>query len=356
MALLDDERIAAGLWIASGLGVLALMVLLSAVVTPFALGAVLAYLLVPGVDWLQRRGLARTGGALIMIVLAILVLLGLALILVPILQRELRAFQDQWPDLFKRLNEQAAPWLHEHFGWSIRFDARGLTELLTSHVGEPTSELANSVIQRLRAGGAVLLTTGVLLILVPVVLFYLLVDWHEFMRRCEAAVPRRWHAQLASMMREIDLVLSQLLRGQLSVMVALAVYYGAALSALGLQAGLAIGALTGMLLFIPYVGFGIGLALALIAAALQFEGWYGVAMVTGIYAVGKVIEDFFLTPRLVGGRLGMHPLAVIFALLAFGELFGFLGIVVALPSCAILLVALRRLKQAYFASAFYGRE
>jgi predicted PurR-regulated permease PerM len=187
------------------------------------------------------------------------------------------------------------------------------------------------------------------------VLFYLLLEWHEILRRCETVIPRRWQAYVVGIVAESDAVLSQFLRGQLSVMAALALYYSAALSAAGFQSALPIGVLTGTLAFVPYVGYTIGLLLALSAALLEFDGWYGPAMVALIYGLGQFLEGFVLTPRLVGNRIGLHPLVVIFALLAFGQLFGFFGVLVALPSSAILLVALRRVKQAYFASAFYGR-
>jgi predicted PurR-regulated permease PerM len=322
MTVLNDERVATAVWVGIGLALLTLMALLSSVLTPFALGAVLAYLLVPGVDWLQRRGLPRGAAALLMIALTALVLLGLVLILVPVLQRETDQLREQLPALITRLNTYVAPRLHEWFGWSVSFDSRALSDLVASHVGDKDA-LAASLLARLRSGGAVLLNTLGLLVLVPVVLFYLLVEWHEFTRRFEAAIPRRWHEQVMAMLGEIDSVLSQFLRGQLSVMAALAVYYSA--------------------------------ALALGAAVLQFDGWFGPAMVALVYGFGQVLEGFVLTPRLVGERVGLHPLVVIFALLAFAQLFGFFGVLVALPSSAVLLVALRRLKRAYFASAFYGR-
>ena len=355
MALIDNERIAAAAWVGFGLALLALMALLSNVLTPFALGAVLAYLLVPGVDWLQRRRVPRWVAAFLMIVLATLVLLGLVLILVPVLQRETSALRSEWPALIARLNANVAPRLHEWFGWSVTFDTRALTELLASGVSD-NEALAASVLARLRSGGAVLLGTLGLLVLVPVVLFYLLLEWNEFTRRFESVIPRRWHAQVTGMLVEIDSVLSQFLRGQLSVMVALALYYSVALSLAGFESGLAIGVLTGMLAFVPYVGYAIGLLLALGAGLLQFSGWYGPAMVGLVYGLGQALESFVLTPRLVGERIGLHPLAVIFALLAFGQVFGFFGVLVALPSSAVLLVALRRLKRAYFESAFYGRQ
>src|SRR5205807_6118473 len=156
MALLDSEHVATAVWVGVGLALLALMALLSSVLTPFALGAVLAYLLVPGADWLQRRGLPRWMSALLMIVLTTLVLLGLVLILVPVLQRETSALREQWPALITRLNTNVAPRLHEWFGWTVTFDSRALTELLASHVNEQDT-LAASLLARLRSGGAVLL-------------------------------------------------------------------------------------------------------------------------------------------------------------------------------------------------------
>jgi predicted PurR-regulated permease PerM len=276
------------------------------------------------------------------------------LILVPVLLRETSALREQFPALITRLNTHLTPRLHEWFGWTITFDARALTELLASHVSEQDA-LAASLLARLRSGGALLLGTLGMLVLVPVVLFYLLLEWHVFIKRVESVIPRRWHAQVVGMATEIDSLLSQFLRGQLSVMVALALYYSAALALAGFESALPIGILTGALAFVPYVGYAIGLVLALGAALLQFDGWYGPAMVAVIYGLGQVLEGFVLTPRLVGERIGLHPLAVIFALLAFGQLFGFFGVLVALPSSAVLLVALRRLKRAYFSSAFYGR-
>jgi predicted PurR-regulated permease PerM len=351
MALLDNERVAAAAWVGFGLALLVLMFLLSSVLAPFALGAVLAYLLAPGADWLQRRHLPRWLASLLMIVLTTLVLLGLVLILVPVLERETSALREQWPALINRLNTYVAPRLNDWFGWTVTFDARALTDLLASHVSD--QDVLASLLAKLRSSGAALLGTLGLLLLVPVVLFYLLLDWHEFMRRFEAVIPRRWHAQVVGMIAEIDSLLSQFLRGQLGVMTALAFYYSVALAVAGFHSALPIGILTGALAFVPYVGYSIGLVLALLAGLLQFDGWYGPLMVALVYGFGQVLEGFVLTPRLVGERIGLHPLAVIFALLAFGQLFGFFGVLVALPSSAVLLVALRRIRRAYFDSAFY---
>ena len=192
-------------------------------------------------------------------------------------------------------------------------------------------------------------------VLVPVVLFYFLLDAEPFVARLEDSLPRRWHGPTMAFLADIDAVLSQFLRGQLTVMLLLAVYYSVALTLAGFDSALPIGVLTGLLIFIPYLGFALGFVLAALAALLQFAGWTPALSMLGIYAVGYTIESFVLTPRLVGERIGLHPLAVIFALLAFGHVFGFFGVLVALPSSAMLLVGLRRVRARYLASAFYQR-
>lgn len=159
--------------------------------------------------------------------------------------------------------------------------------------------------------------------------------------------------QVFSFLREADEVLGQYLRGQLLVMVILAIYYSVALSVAGFELALPVGIFTGLAVFIPFVGFGLGLLLALLAALLEFASWYGLIAVALIYGVGQVVESTYLTPRLVGERIGMHPVAVIFALMAFGHLFGFVGVLVSLPVSAVLVVALRWMRRAYVGSSLY---
>jgi predicted PurR-regulated permease PerM len=352
MSLFTSQRLQAGGWIAVGITTLVLLYLLAPVLTPFALAAIVAYLLLPGVDWLQRHRLPRSAAVLLMITLAGLALLALLLILVPVLQREIKALQQQLPALITWLNASVAPRLNELFGTSLSFDAQTLRELLTEHAAG-RGDLIGRIVEQARAGGVALIGVLGTLLLVPVVLFYALADWHDFARRIESLLPRRWHGAIVGMLAEIDALLAQFLRGQLSVMGALAVYYSGALALAGFQSALPIGILTGLLAFIPYVGFATGLGLALLVAVLQFGSWYGLAAVAVIYGVGQLLESFVLTPRLVGGAIGMHPLAVIFALLAFGQVFGFFGVLLALPASAVMLVALRRLRAAYLASEFY---
>jgi predicted PurR-regulated permease PerM len=204
-----------------------------------------------------------------------------------------------------------------------------------------------------RIGGSVVLTIVGNAVLMPVVLFYLLMDWPRFVERLRELVPPRADAAVQGFLDECDEVLGQYLRGQLLVMLILAVYYSVALALARFDLALPVGVFTGLAIFVPYVGFGIGAALALLAGVLQFANLYGLFAVLVVYGIGQVAESFFLTPRLVGERIGLHPIAVIFALLAFGQLFGFVGVLLALPAGAVALVALRRLKQAYLDSRLY---
>jgi predicted PurR-regulated permease PerM len=354
MNLFTPERMQAGLWMGIGIALLALLYVLAPVLTPFAAAFVLAYLLVPGVEWLARRRVPRAAAVLLMMLLAFLLLAGLMLILVPVLQREVVALQAQFPALINKLNSDVAPRINALLGTSMQFDSQTLKELLAERVGSQDNIVAK-IVEHARAGGLALIGIVGTLVLVPVVLFYALLDYHDFTHRFEGLIPRRWHHAAVGMVSEIDRLLAHFLRGQLSVMGILAVYYSAALAIAGFQAALPIGILTGLLIFIPYVGFGLGLALALLTAVLQFGNWYGLIAVAVIYGIGQVIESFFLTPRLVGHSIGLHPLAVIFALLAFGQVFGFFGVLLALPASAALLVAVRRITQAYLASDFYNR-
>lgn len=348
----SPQRMQAAFWIGLGLLLLLLMYLLAPVLAPFALAAILAYLLAPGVDWLARHRFPRWVAVFVMLLLAVLVVCGLFLILIPVFRQEMQALQAQLPGLVNKLNTFVAPKIEEWFNIHVQFDSQFLKQVFTEQVAGQEDFIA-AVVARVRAGGVALLGVVGLLFLVPVVLFYLLVDFHVIRERFEELIPRRWHAQTVSFIAETDGVLSQFLRGQLSVMLALAVFYSAGLALTGSPTALPIGILTGLLCFIPYVGYALGLTLALLAAILQFESWYGLIAVGVVYALGQAVESFFLTPRLVGERIGLHPLAVIFALLAFGQVFGFFGVLLALPASAVLLVALKRLQAVYLASDFY---
>jgi predicted PurR-regulated permease PerM len=330
-----------------------LLVLLGPILTPFAFGAVLAYMLAPGVGWLQRRHVPRAVGSLLMIVLIAAATTLLLLILLPVLQKEALALQQKFPAMLERVDSGLLPWLNTHLHLNLKLDLGSLQQLVSDKISDSGQDLAVRVFGTLRTGTGAVLGFLVSALLVPVVLFYLLLDWPYLLVRLRTLLPRRWEPDVMRLASEIDALLSQFLRGQLLVMFILAAYYATALAIAGFDVALPVGILTGLLIFIPYVGYGIGLLLAIASAMLQFEPGYGLLAVAIIYGTGQVVEGFFLTPRLVGERIGLHPLAVIFALMAFGQVFGFVGVLIALPASAALLVGLKRLRSRYLASDFY---
>jgi predicted PurR-regulated permease PerM len=208
----------------------------------------------------------------------------------------------------------------------------------------------------LKLGGSVALALAGYAVLVPVALFFLLYDWTRLVNQVVELVPPAWRGSFDSFMHESDDVLGEYLRGQLLVMLSLAVFYAVGLALFGLDLALPIGVFTGLAVFVPYLGFGLGLVLALLAGLLQMTPMDAVIMVAVVYGLGQLIESFILTPRLVGERIGLHPLAVILALMAFGQLLGFVGVLIALPASAVLLVALRRLRRQYLQSDLYRKS
>lgn len=333
--------------------------LLAPVLAPFAVASVLAYALIPVVNWLDRVGRGRIPRLLAVVVVELLfvvALLGMALLMLPILAKELPLMREQLPAVTKSINVALAPWLQE---WGVRVALDGVSakafamKYLNANVGDAFGSLMAS----LKLGGSVAFALVGNAILIPVALFYLLLDWERFMQRLQGLIPPRLQAGTLGFLTEADAVLGQYLRGQLLVMLILSVYYSVGLALFGLDLALPIGIFTGLAIFVPYVGFGIGLVLATLAGLLQFSVEPGVGhaaiMLAVVFGSGQLIEGFFLTPRLVGERIGLHPLAVIFALLAFGQLFGFVGVLVALPLSAVLLVGIRRVQTRYKASKLY---
>jgi predicted PurR-regulated permease PerM len=242
--------------------------------------------------------------------------------------------------------------LQSQFGIDLQFDAASVRAFVADNVSG-VQNVGVWLLGSLKIGGVALLGFFANLLLTPVVMFYLLTDWDTLVRRVGALLPRRWEVSSRQIAGEVDSVLAEYLRGQVTVMGLLAVFYAAALWLAGLQFAIPIGVLTGLLIFVPYLGFGIGLVLAIVVALLQFGTLKGVLIILGVYGVGQLVESFVLTPWLVGERIGLHPLAVIFALLAFGQLFGFTGVLLALPASAAILVALRHIRTAYTDSALY---
>jgi predicted PurR-regulated permease PerM len=355
---LNPEQKQTAFWLALWLAFVALLYALGPIMPPFVAAAILAYALNGAVDWLDqarvgRFTVPRSGAVVLVMTVFLCALLALVLIVIPVLQKEVVLLQAQVPLFLAKLDTMLAPRLRD-LGIHVRLDLDGVKNIFNQQVAASGEEIWATVLTSARIGGGAVLSTMVTLTLVPVVLFYMLLDWHKILRNIAVALPRRWVVQTVAMAKEVDVLLAQYLRGQLLVMLVLAVFYSFALTVAGLEVALPVGIISGLLVFIPYIGFGVGLALALVAGVLQFPGWYGVIVVGSIYAVGQVVEGFFLTPRLVGERIGLDALTVIFALLAFGQLFGFVGVLLALPASAVLMVAFRHLRHNYLRSSFYN--
>ena len=329
--------------------------LLAPVLAPFVIAAVMAYVLHPlvlRVEAVASGRLPRVLAVLLVEVLALLALLGLFLLLVPIVVREWPLLKQQLPLLLDRLGDGLNPLLAQ-LGLNVSLDLGDLKKQLVAYFSANREDWWAPLMFSLRLGGSVTLALVGYSVLVPVALFYMLYDWTRLVNSVVELVPPAWRERFDGFMQDCDQVLGEYLRGQLLVMLALAVFYAAGLKLFGLDLALPIGVFTGLAVFVPYLGFGVGLVLALLAALLEFQTLLGVALVAAVYGVGQVVESLYLTPRLLGERIGLHPIAVIFALLAFGHLFGFVGVLIALPASAVLLVAIRRLRQRYMASALY---
>jgi predicted PurR-regulated permease PerM len=329
-----------------------LLHLLGDILTPFLIGAILAYIGNPAVSWGETHRVSRTIGTLLVVGVTGLAVFGLILVLTPLVHSEFSQLVQRLPTLAVLLQTKFAPWLQQTFGIELQLDMDSIKAMISDNLAGAEA-LTPKVLSSVKAGGTLILAILINLALIPVVMFYLLRDWNIILARFEELTPRRWLVTLRTVAVEVDEVLAEFLRGQASVMVVLAIYYVIALWIAGLQFWLPIGLLTGLLVFVPYVGFGLGLVLGVLAALLQWHGLPGFVAVLVVYGVGQLLEGYVLVPWLVGDRIGLHPVAVIFALLAFGEVFGFAGVLLALPASAVLLVALRHLRKAYNESALY---
>lgn len=328
------------------------------VLTPFLIAAVLAYVLNPLVGKLQKRSprLSRSVASTLVIVLFLLLVLSLLALVAPIVLQDLPKVRALIPALLDSFNGQISPWLRK-LGLPISLEVDTLKGLMASWMqddsGANSGKLLGHIASTLWAGGGVFLAWLGNALLIPLVLFYLLLDWQRLVAGAVNLVPQPWQEKFSQLGQEVDEVLGQYLRGQLSVMLVMAIFYSVGLMLGGLQLALPIGVFTGLAMFVPYVGYGLGLVLALLAATLQF-GLLKAGIVVGIvYGLGQLLESFYLTPKWVGERIGLHPVLVIFALMAFGQLLGFTGMLIALPLSAILFVLWQHLYQHYRASDLY---
>jgi predicted PurR-regulated permease PerM len=326
--------------------------LLSPVLMPFVVAALFAYLLDPVVDRLEPR-MGRTAAVSLVFLLATILVVAAMLLLVPFIERQIGNFLGQMPRWLEWFQERATPWLKARFGISPDIlDTRKILDTLQAHWKE-AGGIAATVVAKVSKSGMALVGWILNLVMIPVVGFYLLRDWDVLVARIHALIPRSIEPVVSRLASESDEVLGAFLRGQLSVMVALGVFYGAGLWLIGISVGPLIGMIAGLISFVPYLGAITGVLMGVIAALVQFQDWLHVGLVLGVFVVGQTLEGYVLVPKLVGDKIGLHPVAVIFAVLAGGELFGFLGVLLALPVASVVMVLLRYLYERYTHSELY---
>lgn len=321
----------------------ALLYLLAPVLTPFLIAALLAYMFNPLVTRLEVWRVPRALSVLLLFVVLGTLFTLLGLWLVPRLQQQIGAFAADIPGYVDVLQHRLLPWLQSLLGeQAAQFDVGFLKQRIVEHWQE-LGTAAGDLLSTLTRSGMRVAGWFVNLLLIPVVAFYLLRDWNRIIQNVHRLVPSSQRARVARLADETDRVLGAFLRGQLSVMLALAIVYSTGLWLIGLDLALPIGLVAGLVSFVPYLGFIVGLASASVAALFQFQDAWMLVWVVAVFAAGQLLDGTLLTPNLVGERIGLHPVAVIFAVLAGGQLFGFFGVLLALPAAAVILVWLRHL-------------
>lgn len=330
-----------------------LFYLLGPVLTPFMLGALFAYLGDPVADRLEDRGLSRTTAVVIVFSVMTLAMILLLFVLVPVLNKQIIALIKLVPQYSQWIGENVLPWLEVNLGLDRELlDLDSFSQFLQNHWVQAGGFAAN-VLGGLTRSGTLIAAWVANLILIPVVTFYLLRDWDRFIAAIDHILPREIEPDIAHIASESDKMLGAFLRGQVLVMMALGTVYAIGLWLIGLKFALLIGMLAGLLSFVPYMGFAVGIVVASIAMLLQTHDPLQLLWVFLVFGVGQALEGMLLTPLLVGDRIGLHPVTVIFSVLAGGQLFGFIGILIALPVAAILAVIVRDLHKRYLDSHLY---
>ncbi|MEQ1560917.1 MAG: AI-2E family transporter, partial [Methyloglobulus sp.] len=330
-----------------------LVYLLSPVLMPFVFSAILAYLGDPLADRLETYKLSRTQSVIVVFLTMALVLMTLFM-LIPHMEFQIAQFLGNLPVYLEKLNTVILPWLEQHFGLKLkRVEVNQLVDIVKSH-WQKAGGIAASVMGSISRSGGVIVGFLMNLLLIPVVTFYLLRDWDVLVAKIYDLLPRRIAPTAVKLADEVNSVLSAFFRGQFYVMLALGGIYSVGLWLVGLDLALLIGMLAGLVSFVPYLGAIVGIVVACIAALVQFQELSHLMYVGIVFMIGQGLEGTVLTPTLVGEKIGLHPVAVIFSVLAGGQLFGFVGILLALPVASIIIVLLRHVHDIYRDSEFYG--
>lgn len=332
-----------------------LLFLLSKILIPFFIAAFLAYIGDPLVERLSRLGLSRLFGVIVVFVIFIAILFALVLLLIPMANRQIQTLISFVPSIIDWVQTHFVTWLHVHLNINIDklFSLDSIKKNLATHFSN-ASQVMQFLIKTITASSVAIIEWGITLILIPVVTFYLMRDWKKLKSALHSLMPRSKEPEMMRLANECNTVFGAFIRGQLFVMIALGIIYSIGLSLVGLNIAIIIGIMAGLVSVVPYLGFICGLVTALITAAFQFNDFWHVLLVFIVFAIGYILEGMVLTPYLVGGRIGLHPVAVIFAVLAGGVLFGFFGVLLALPVATVAMVFVRYYRDRYVNSELYN--
>jgi predicted PurR-regulated permease PerM len=332
-----------------------LIYLLQPILMPFLVGSLLAYLGDPLADRLEGLNLPRWAAVTVVFAALLLLVLGLAVLLIPVIGSQIDQLRDLVPRMLDWVQTNAIPWLERELrvdiSENLQLDQLGAA---LAENWKRTGDIATAVLARVSTSGLALLGLAAELVLIPVVAFYLMRDWDRLVARIRDLLPRRSEPTVSELTRQCDDVLGAFLRGQFLVMVSLGGIYAGGLWLLGIDLALLIGVVAGLVSIVPYLGTIVGIAAAMLAALFQFGDLWHLVGVAAVFIAGQTLEGTLLTPLLVGDRIGMHPVAVIFAVLAGGQLFGFVGVLLALPVAAVVMVLLRHFYARYKDSRLYS--
>lgn len=332
-----------------------LIYLLDAVLMPFIAGMILAYLADPLANRFQRWGMNRPFAVSSVFLVLLVVLVVSLLILIPLLVQQLKQLGEAIPGIFNWVENTLAPQVQEWTGYDLTAELTNARETLVENWRDAGGYLAQALGQIGRSGMA-FVSWVTYVALIPVVTFYLLLDWNRLLTNIANLVPRQWADDTFRLARRCDEVLSSFLRGQLLVMLCLGIIYAVGLTLMGLNFGLLIGFVSGLVSIVPFLGFIVGLVIALVVALFQYATWWAVLGVILVFSIGQMAESVVLQPKLLGDKIGLHPVAVIFAVLAGGNLFGLTGVLLALPVAAVILVLLKEVKVRYQHSELYDEK
>ena len=330
-----------------------LVFILGDVLLPFVMGMAIAYFLDPAADKLEDWGLPRWAAATVLTVIFLLAVVAFLLLLAPLLQSQIIKLVGNLPKYVELLRSQAEQFLALVQAKLSPEDVQKLRDAVSGLSGN-FIQWFGKALQGVWSGGLALVNLLSLIFITPIVAFYLLRDWDLIVARIDKLLPRRQAQVIRDQALEIDRTLAGFVRGQALVCLMLGVFYAIALTAVGLEFGLIVGLGTGLISFVPYFGMLIGLGLSLGLAFAQFDDWLHIGIVAGIFIFGQIVEGNFVTPKLVGDRVGLHPVWMIFALLAGGALFGFVGVLLAVPLAATAGVLIRFGVGRYLTSPLYG--